>query len=63
LAIIAYAGFDVVLVGLVYTVVTTIVILGIFLTQFKKIARVPVTNYMALTYVVGVIVACVVRFH
>jgi len=63
LAIIAYAAFDRVLVGLVYTVVTTLVIVAILFVQRKKFLQLPVTNYMAVTYVVGMIVACVVRFH
>jgi hypothetical protein len=63
LAIIAYAAFDRVLVGLVYTVFTTLVIVGILLGQRKKVLQLPVTNYMAVTYVVGAVVACIVLFR
>ena len=63
LAIIAYAAFDRVLVGLVYTLLTTLVIVGILFVERKKVLQLPVTNYMAVTYVVGAVVACVVRFH
>jgi len=63
LAIIAYAGFDRVLVGLVYTLVTTLSIVSILFVQRKKVLQLPVTNYMALTYTIGAVVACIVRFH
>lgn len=63
LAIVAYAGFDRVLVGLVYSVVTTLVVLGILFINRKEVHRLPVTDYTALTYIVGTLVACLVRFH
>ncbi len=63
LAIVAYAGFDRVLVGLVYSVITTLVVLGILFINRKEVPRLPVTDYTALTYIVGTLVACLVRFH
>jgi hypothetical protein len=63
LAIVAYAGFDRVLVGLVYSVVTTLVVLGILFINRKEARRLPVTDYTALTYIIGTLIACLVRFH
>jgi len=65
LAIIAYAAFDVVLVGLIYTLLTTLVIIAILvilLIQRKKLLHLPVTSYMTLTYTIGAIVSCIIRF-
>jgi uncharacterized membrane protein len=63
LAIVAYAGFDRVLVGLIYSLVTTIVVVGIFVAYRKERYYLPVTSYTALTYIIGTVVACIVRFH
>ena len=63
LAIIAYAGFDQVIVGLVYTLFTLLVAISILFVQRKKILQLPVTNYTVITYAIGTIVACIVRFH
>lgn len=63
LAIIAYAGFDVVIVGLVYTLVTTLTIVSILVVERKKVLYLPVTSYMAMTYVIGAVVGCIVRFR
>lgn len=63
LAIIAYAGFDVVIVGLVYTLVTTLTIVSILVVERKKVLHLPVTSYMAMTYVIGAVVGCIVRFR
>jgi len=62
LAIIAYAGFDRVLVGLVYSLFTMLFVLVIILIHRKEAKRLPVTNYTALIYVIGTAVACIVRF-
>jgi hypothetical protein len=62
LAIIAYAGFDRVLVGLVYSLVTTLVVVAILLVYRKELRSLPITSYTAFTYVVGTLVACLVRF-
>ncbi|MBE3560928.1 MAG: hypothetical protein IMW89_17160 [Ktedonobacteraceae bacterium] len=61
LAIIAYAGFDRVLVGLVYSVITTFVVLCILLLHRNSILHFPVTLYAAIAYSVGLIVAFLVR--
>ncbi len=63
LAIVAYAGFDRVLVGLVDSLCTTIVVVGILLINRKVVRRLPLTNYTALTYLIGTLIACLVRFH
>lgn len=62
-AIIAYAGFDRVIVGLVYTLLTMLVAASILFIQRKKILQLPLTNYTVITYAIGTIVACIVRFH
>jgi hypothetical protein len=63
LAIIAYAGFDRVIVGLVYSLITTFIVVALLILRRKDALRLPVTDYTAITYVVGTIVACIVRFH
>lgn len=63
LAIVAYAGFDRVLVGLVYSLITTFVVVALLLLRRKDALRLPVTDYTAMIYVVGTIAACIVRFH
>ena len=63
LAIIAYAGFDRVLVGLVYALVTTLVVAAILLIRRKELRSLPITSYTAFTYIIGTLVACLVRFH
>lgn len=63
LAIVAYAGFDRVLVGLIYSLVTTVVVVAILLINRKGIRHLPYTDYTAITYVIGTLVACLVRFH
>ena len=63
LAIVAYAGFDRVLVGLIYALVTTIVVLAIALVNRKNLRSLPLTSYTALAYLLGTLVACLVRLH
>ncbi len=63
IAIVAYAGFDRVLVGLVYSLLITIVVVGILLVRRNEARYLPVTDYTALTYVIGTLIACLVRFH
>lgn len=62
-AIIAYAGFDRVLVGLVYSLGTTVVVVALLLINRKEVRHLPFTDYTALTYLIGTLVACLVRFH
>jgi hypothetical protein len=63
LAIVAYAGFDRVLVGLIYSLLTTLVVVGIVFIYRKEVRYLPLTAYTALTYTIGTLVACIVRFH
>lgn len=61
-AIFAYAAFDRVLVGLVYSLIMTLISLYIFLPLRKKYLHYPVISYTALTYTLGTLAAIVVRF-
>jgi hypothetical protein len=63
LAIVAYAGFDRVLVGLIYSLLTTIVVLTLLFRKRKEVRRLPLTDYTALSYVIGTLIACFIRFH
>jgi hypothetical protein len=63
LAIVAYAGFDRVLVGLIYSLLTTFVVVSILIIHREKVRYLPFTDYTALTYVIGTLIACIVRFH
>lgn len=63
LAIVAYAGFDRVLVGLVYSLFTTVVVAAILLINRKEVRHLPFTDYTVLTYLLGTLAACLVRFH
>lgn len=62
LAIIAYAAFDRVLVGLVYSLIMMAVIDGLLLTAKKPWRSLPYTTYLAITYTLGTIVALLIRF-
>lgn len=62
LGIIAYAGFDRVLVGLVWSLATMLVVLAILFIHRKEAKRLPVTSYTALIYVIATIVSCIIRF-
>ena len=62
LAIVAYAGLDVVVVGFFYALITALFVIGVLLVNLKNRGHLPVTNYTMLTYVVGTIVTCIVRF-
>ncbi len=62
LAIFAYAAFDRVLVGLIYSVITTIVIFFLLFTSKKTYKKLPYTSYSALTYTLGTIASLLVRF-
>jgi hypothetical protein len=63
LAIVAYAGFDRVLVGLVYSLITALVAVGILFRYRKEMRYLPVTVYTVLTYAIGTLIACLVRLH
>jgi hypothetical protein len=62
LAIIAYAGFDVVSVGLVFTVVSMLTIDGLLWRARQPIATRPFTYYAAVAYTVGGIIGMIIRF-
>ncbi len=61
-AIFAYAAFDRVLVGLTYSITTTITILFLLFTAKKKYRELPYTTYAAVTYTVGTFASIFVRF-
>ncbi|GAC1471361.1 MAG: hypothetical protein PVSMB5_19920 [Ktedonobacteraceae bacterium] len=60
-AIVAYAGFDRVLVGLIYSLLTMLIVVSILLGHRRELRSLPFTVYTALTYVIGTLVACLVR--
>jgi len=61
LAIIAYVGFDRVVVGLVYSVFTTIFIVGVILWARRKLLTTPFTLYSVIAYLVGTLTGLVIR--
>ncbi len=61
LAIFAYAGFDIVFIGLAYSIITTIFVLYLFIRVRKNYLRYPVITYTALTYSIGTLAAIIVR--
>lgn len=63
LAIFAYAAFDRVLVGLVYSAVIMLFADILFLQIREKYLRYPIITYTALTYTLGTLAALVVRFY
>lgn len=63
LAIFAYAAFDVVLVGLVYSLVMTVFSLGLFWQIRKNYLKYPVITYTTITYTLGTVAALFFRFH
>jgi hypothetical protein len=60
-AIFAYAAFDVVLVGLAYSLITTIFALSLFAKIRKRYLNYPLITYTTLTYVLGTVAALLVR--
>ncbi len=63
LAIFAYAAFDVVLVGLVYSILVMIIADVLLLSTRKKYLQHPVILYHAVAYTLGTAVALLIRFH
>jgi len=61
-AIFAYIAFDRVLVGLVYSLITTVFSLGLFFVVRKKYLKYPLITYTTLTYFLGTSAAIIVRF-
>ena len=62
-AIFAYAAFDKVLVGLIYSVIIAIIADIFFLKIRNLYKRYPFITYTALTYTLGSIIAVLLRFH
>lgn len=62
-AIFAYAAFDRVLVGLIYSLIITISILFLLFTSKKKYTQLPYTAYAAITYTLATIASILVRFR
>lgn len=60
-AIVAYAAFDRVLVGLVYTIVMAIIIDVLLLTARKSFRELPFTTYSAIIYTLGTLVSLFIR--
>ncbi len=61
--IFAYAAFDRVLVGLVYSLTTTAVIYYLFLSSKKKLSTLPFTLYNVVAYTLGTVASLIARFH
>ncbi len=62
LAIIAYAAFDRVVVGLVYSVIATLFVLAVFLLRRRTPSTTPFTLYTAIAYIAGTGAALILRF-
>ena len=61
LTVLAYAGFDRVLVGLVYSVAMSVFVLACFLPVRNRYREFPFTTYSAIVYVLGTVASIVVR--
>lgn len=61
-AIFAYAGFDRVLVGLTYSIITTVFAISLFVLIRKQYLKYPIITYTSLTYFLGTSAAILVRF-
>ncbi len=61
-AIFAYAAFDRVLVGLIYSIIITVIADYLYLKIRAQQASYPVTTYTAATYTLGTIAAILVKF-
>jgi hypothetical protein len=62
LAIIAYSAFDLVVVGLVFTIISMLTIDLIFWLSKRPLATIPFTYYGAVAYTIGGILSIVLRF-
>ena len=61
-AIFAYAAFDRVLVGIIYSIITTVFSSYLFLQIRKTYLKYPVITYTTITYTIGTLAAFIVRF-
>jgi hypothetical protein len=59
--VVAYAAFDTVLVGLIFSLVTLAFSLAMWLPKRREPLRFPVTLYTVIAYVLGSIVAVIIR--
>lgn len=62
-AVFAYAAFDRVLVGLIYSLIMSVTIFVFFFKGKEKYLQRPITNSLALTYIIGTLASLFVRFH
>jgi hypothetical protein len=60
-AIIAYAAFDRVAVGLVYVLITTVVVDGLLFLPRTAYARFPFSIYTAMAYTAGTVLSLIIR--
>lgn len=61
LTVLAYAGFDRVLVGLTYSVAMTLFVLACFLPIRRRYREHPFTTYTTIVYVLGTVASIAVR--
>lgn len=61
LAIIAYSAFDVVLVGLIFSIIMTAILISFVLKKKHKLTEIPVTSSMGIAYTIGTVVSIVIR--
>jgi hypothetical protein len=61
LTVLAYAGFDLVLVGLVYSLVAALVSIGLFVSVRRRWREHPFITYSTIVYVLGTVASAVVR--
>ncbi|MBI3984744.1 MAG: hypothetical protein HY344_02265 [Candidatus Levybacteria bacterium] len=61
-AIFAYAAFDKVLVGIVYSFITTVFSIYLFIKIRENYLKYPVITYTTITYILGTVAAFIVRF-
>lgn len=61
--LVAYAAFDIVLVGFWYLVIAAICFDALVLFSKKKLTQLPVTLYFTLAYTLATIVTLLIRFH
>lgn len=62
-AIFAYAAFDRVLVGLVYSLIMTAILTGFFFSRKKPIHAYPITMSLMIAYTLGTLASVFVRFR
>ncbi|WP_433559708.1 hypothetical protein ACQPWY_16590 [Pseudonocardia xinjiangensis] len=61
--VVAYAGFDRVVVGLVYSVVQCVVALAFLLSVRSRYRQFPLITYLAVAYTLGAVASAVVRLR